>query len=163
MKTTLETYHTDDTYRYRRPTCKRTYSNSFEGMELITGNSETQPDETLTIKEIMLKHVKGMAIADSLARTPIWPEGKVTHDSIDMEALQRMDLADRSDFLRELKESNEEKLKNLQAEQAAIQAAQASDSAEADKTTSKQKKSSGVSKNDARKDDDARPVKKQTD
>lgn len=55
--------------------------------------SMTVPNEALTIKEIMQKHVSGMRILDELRKQPIYDSG-ASLDSEDIEKMQHMDLFD---------------------------------------------------------------------
>jgi len=86
--------------------------------EQIKGLSLTQPDETLTIKEIVQKHVRGQAIADTLMRTPAYDSG-ADFDSDDLEKLRDEDIFDREEKLNAIKqkiEENKEKQKSFFSE-----------------------------------------------
>lgn len=66
--------------------------------EKNVGISMTVPDESMTIREIMKKHVSGMRIADSLQRQGYYEED-VDHDSPDMEKVKNQDIFDRVERL----------------------------------------------------------------
>lgn len=68
-----------------------------EHKEKTTGPSLTVPDETLSIKEIVEKHVRGQRIADQLMRTPIYDSG-ADFDSDDLEKVKQMDLVDQDEI-----------------------------------------------------------------
>lgn len=76
------------------------------------GESMTVPDETLTIKEIMKKHVRGMRMAEELMRTPVYDSG-ADFDSEDLEEVARMDIFEREQVL----ETHKEKIREAQEKQ----------------------------------------------
>ncbi|WNK13172.1 MAG: hypothetical protein [Microvirus sp.] len=108
---------------------KRLYVLQPSHMETNVGVSETVPDDTLTIKQIMLKHVRGMQIEDSMYRTPMYDDD-ANFDSPDLEALGRLDLTERHEMAQQLKQQNEESEADLKTK---IQAAKAAKKAERDK------------------------------
>lgn len=55
--------------------------------------SVTVPNEVLSIREIMQKHVSGMKILDELRKQPVYDSG-ADFDSEDLEKIQNMDLFD---------------------------------------------------------------------
>lgn len=55
--------------------------------------SVTVPDEAMTMREIMDKHVRGMQVADTLHRPGTYDNGG--HESDDMEKVMQMDPTDR--------------------------------------------------------------------
>lgn len=81
---------------------KRVYRLCVAHMEVPQGVSETVPDDTLTIKQILAKHVRGMEIAETEYRTPVW-NGTEDYDAPDLEAVNRMDLAERHEFTEALR------------------------------------------------------------
>jgi len=86
-----------------------------EHCEDYTGQiSLTVPDETLTIRQIVEKHIRGQEIADELMRTPINIEDS-DFDNDDLEKVEQMDLADRENLKLSLQNSNEEKKKIIQS------------------------------------------------
>lgn len=97
------------------------------------GDVAVVPDEALTIRQIMDRHVKGMNVADNMMRN-----GKYTdngHDAPDEEELVRMDMVDRHEFAQELKRKNDA---DVMAVQAAIDNAKAKKAeAEANSQTAK--------------------------
>lgn len=66
-------------------------------MSVPFGVSETIPDDTIGIKELLAKHVRGMEVAANEMRTPVYDSG-ADFDSQDLEAINRMDLAERHEF-----------------------------------------------------------------
>lgn len=76
---------------------KRVYRLTVAHMTVPQGVSETVPDDTLTIKQILAKHVRGMEIAETEFKTPVW-NGDDDYDSPDLEAVNRMDLAEKHEF-----------------------------------------------------------------
>lgn len=76
------------------------------------GPSETIPDDTLSIKQILAKHVRGMILEQEDMRTPIYQDD-VDFDSPDLESVKRMDLADRHEYMQMLASENSEKLQRL--------------------------------------------------
>lgn len=83
-----------------------------EHKEKTTGPSLTVPDETLSIKEIVEKHVRGQRIADQLMRTPIYDSG-ADFDSDDLEKVKQMDLVEQD----EIYERNAEKIAEIKEKQ----------------------------------------------
>jgi len=90
-----------------------------EHKEHPCGVSLTVPDETLSIKQIVDKHVRGQEIADQLMRQPLYDSGiygddrDSDFDSEDLEKVVQMDLAEKD----ELKASNKQKIADMQAKQ----------------------------------------------
>lgn len=72
----------------------------------------TVPDETLTIKEIVDKHIRGQRIAEEMYRTPVYDE-KPDLDNEDLSKVQDMDLFDKE----VLKTANAEKIAEMQEKQ----------------------------------------------
>lgn len=86
-----------------------------EHCEDYTGQeSMTVPDETLTIRQIVDKHIRGQEIADELMRTPVNIDDQ-DFDDEDLEKVEQMDLADRENLKLLLQNSNEEKKKTLKS------------------------------------------------
>jgi len=106
--------------------------------ETPQGGSCTVPDQALTIREIMAKHVRGMRIADELEKQPLYnldeTRGDTDFDSPDLEALGRMDMSERSEYLAELREHNELRKADINA---AIKAHNERLQAEADEAEAK--------------------------
>lgn len=87
------------------------------------GISETVPNDAMSIKEIMVRYARGMPITDQEKKEGKYAEGG-NFDSPDLEALSRMDLAERSDYLELLKVEIEEKKERLkEAKKASAEAA----------------------------------------
>lgn len=86
-----------------------------EHKEHPKGPSMTVPDETLSIKEIVAKHIRGQAIADQLMREPMYDSGIVgddrdsDFDSEDLMKVRDMDLAEQD----EIKLSHREKIEEF--------------------------------------------------
>lgn len=70
---------------------QRDYVPSDDAGEFNDLPSMTVPNETLTIREIMQKHVSGMKILDELRKQPVYDSG-ASLDSEDIEKMQHMDL-----------------------------------------------------------------------
>lgn len=66
------------------------------------GPSETVPDDTLSIKQILAKHIRGMRIEAENWKTPLYDEG-ADLDSQDLESLTRLDLAEKHELQEVLK------------------------------------------------------------
>lgn len=83
--------------------------------------SKTVPNETLSIRQIMEKHVKGMRIADTLARQPAYDSG-ADFDSHDLEKLKHLDLHERSLIVDELRVQSALQKKKIEDDQKAAAA-----------------------------------------
>lgn len=70
--------------------------------------SLTVPDETLTVKQIMQKHVRGQRIAEEMMKTPVFDD-QADFDSHDLSKVEGMDLFERE----ELMEANKQKIADL--------------------------------------------------
>lgn len=81
-----------------------------EHMEHPTGVSMTVPDETLTIRQILEKHVRGMKIAEELYKQPMYDSG-ADFDSEDLESVSRIDLFER-ELMAERQKENVKVLKD---------------------------------------------------
>lgn len=77
-----------------------------------TQPSQTVPDETLTVRQIMEKHVRHQRIADDLIRTPVYNDHD-DFDAPDLEKVRDMDLFEREEF----SNSNKEKIAEMQEKQ----------------------------------------------
>lgn len=73
------------------------------------GESMTVPDESMSIREIMRKHVTGMRVMETLHRTGHY-EDEVDFDSHDFEKVTKMDLSERQ----ALSEQTLNQIKNLE-------------------------------------------------
>jgi len=113
---------------------KRLYRLAASHVSRSVGSSMTVPDETMSIKEIMRKHVSGMNVSQELLKMPLYNED-ASFDSFDLESLKRLDLADRSVLIDELKKVNETELAALKAAEKAVklEKAEAKKNAEAEK------------------------------
>lgn len=78
----------------------------------------TVPDESMTIREIMRKHVTGMKIVESMYREGYY-EDTDDFDSPDLQSINRLDLAEKD----ELREANKRKVEDLTQKQKAAEAA----------------------------------------
>lgn len=76
--------------------------------ETIEGVSVTVPNESMSIQEIMTKHVRGIDMS-IMARTPAYDSG-ASFDSDDIEKLQHQDIFEKQQKLESLK-SFQERLK----------------------------------------------------
>lgn len=88
-------------------------------METPVGVSETVPDDALTIRDILKKHLAGMKIAENEMRTPIYDSG-VSHESEDLESINRMDLSEKHEYAQMLSADIAERKKNLEAVEKAV-------------------------------------------
>jgi len=78
------------------------------------GPSETVPDDTLSIKQILAKHVRGMRIEAENWKTPLY-DGDCDHDSHDLEAVNRLDLAEKHELSEVLKADIERRKADIKA------------------------------------------------
>ncbi|QCQ85051.1 hypothetical protein [Blackfly microvirus SF02] len=62
------------------------------------GTSLTVPDETLSIKEILNKYVKGQNMSDMLSRQTGFNSEESNFDDPDLDALKRLDEIDRKEY-----------------------------------------------------------------
>lgn len=83
-----------------------------EHCETPKGESMTVPDETLTIREIVEKHIRGQRIADTLMRTPVYNESS-DFDDDDMEKLRDSDLYEQE----EIKNLHKQKISDFKEKQ----------------------------------------------
>jgi len=86
-----------------------------EHKEKRVGESQTVPDETLTIQEIMKKHVRGQRIADELMRTPVYDSGLSDYGDSesdfameDLSKVEGLDIAEKD----EIRESYKQKIED---------------------------------------------------
>lgn len=103
--------------------------------EKNTMPTETIPDETLTIRQILQKHQHGINVADQLSRQPLYEENP-NFDSPDMQQMAYSDLTEQEDVLRDvseiIKESRDKRTDyNKKVQQEASKVA-SQDSSEAD-------------------------------
>lgn len=91
---------------------KRDWKLKPEYCETPVGESLTVPDETLTIREIVEKHVRGQRIADTLMRTPVYNES-ADFDDEDIEKLRDSDLYERE----EIKQMHKQKIEDFKEKQ----------------------------------------------
>lgn len=87
----------------------------------VPGNSETLPDQTMSIREILERHAKGLPVADS--KTPIYDEDETsqginpkTLDLVDLQELAMKTNDDVSRLQNEIKRSKEAKTKTEHVE-----------------------------------------------
>lgn len=76
--------------------------------EVPYGPSETVPDETMTVQEIIKKYVTNQRIDVGLKREGAYNDGDF--DDMDMEKVNDMDLFEKEELLTDLKRSNQEKI-----------------------------------------------------
>lgn len=81
--------------------------------------SLTQPDESLTIREIMEKHLKGLRISESLQREGFNDEGS-DFDSQDVDAVGRMDIAEQAEYYAALEADFKQRKRDLASVQAKL-------------------------------------------
>lgn len=99
--------------------------NGYKGVE-IAGNSETQPDHTLTIRQMLTRHMRGQ---DDHEHKPLYFETQVPifHDLTDVEAYHE-NLTQRKkeveDFIKQQKAEQAEEKKQRAAQKAAQKASQ---------------------------------------
>lgn len=146
---------TKDKSRFPLVQDKRTYTLTVVHMTTPVGASVTVPDDTLTIKQIMDKHVHGMNVISQMAKTPIYSGGD--HDSEDMEALMRMDLADRSQMADDLSQINNPARQVFEKAVAADKKSKEQSAKKAREQADQSDKQAGKQKNEAKRkhDDDA--------
>lgn len=72
----------------------------------------TVPNETMSVKEIMQRFMRGQKIDDAFMRQASYDSG-VSFDSEDLEEVSRMDMFEREQLANELKQENQEKNKKL--------------------------------------------------
>lgn len=91
--------------------------------------SQTQPDESRTIKEIFGMYAKNEPLGGRLTSTmdsySDSPQDKVSLDDPDLMELARMDLTDRAEYLEQLKSNIENQKERIKAAQDALQRKQA--------------------------------------
>lgn len=94
----------------------------------------TVPDETMTVRQIMLRHVKGMNVGLGSDVVGKWGRDltEVDYDDNDLQELARMEHADRSEFLEQLREDVESRKQRLKDAKAAIAKKEAEDKAKAE-------------------------------
>lgn len=85
------------------------------------GVSLTQPDDSMTIKEIFERFTTGAPMDDSLERKGLYDEN-ASFDSHDLDALARMDVNERQEFLDILREDINSRKADLKAARAAVKA-----------------------------------------
>lgn len=78
-----------------------------EHMETVLGKSETVPDDTMSIKEIVERYTRGQRIPDNMMRSTI-NDPNADFDSYDLEEVARQDIADRHELKTELDAKIEE-------------------------------------------------------
>lgn len=91
---------------------KAVYRLCIAHMSVPYGVSETIPDDTIGIKELLAKHVRGMEVAANEMRTPVYDSG-ADFDSQDLEAINRMDLAERYEYSQSVKADVEKRKAEL--------------------------------------------------
>lgn len=77
---------------------------SLKNYETNKKPSLTIPDESYTIKELLKKHTRGM-MPEGLNRNGIYLEEDATHDTLDYQKFQRMDITDKHLFKQTQKEN----------------------------------------------------------
>ena len=83
-------------------------------METPRGVSKCVPSETMTIQEIVNRFVRGVGSTAQL-KDAVWPDD-VDHDDVDLEEVNRMDLVERSELVRDTRERVAELKLELKAE-----------------------------------------------
>lgn len=102
--------------KQKTPTRRNIAQHEFEllphHIEHPEGESMTVPDESMTIREIMRKHVSGMRVKEALFREGFY-EDTEDFDSPDFSEISRLDFTEKD----ELRESNKQKLEHLTKQQ----------------------------------------------
>lgn len=88
-------------------------------IETPTGVSETIPDDTPSIKQLLQRHMAGQDLDPGSVREPVYNDGD--YDSNDLEELKRMDLSEKHEFTELLKADVAERKKIIEAAEKAIQ------------------------------------------
>lgn len=86
-----------------------------EHMETVEGKSETVPDDTMSIKQIVERYTRGQRIPDNLMRSTI-NDPQADFDSHDLEEVNRMDITDRHILKTDIEKDIEQKKLFLQEE-----------------------------------------------
>lgn len=104
---------------------KRGWVLGAQHLEHPVGISRTVPDETLSVKEIMQKFVRGMPqVAGGLVREGSWRDEKdIDIDDFDLEEIERMDIVERQELAEQLAIVNKEKLERIKKLQEAARKA----------------------------------------
>lgn len=110
-------------------------SKTFEPVSKLP--SLTVPDETLSVRQILEKHMRGQKIKEQLYRTPVFNDTE-DFDSPDMEKVKTMDLTEKE----ELKNNLSYQISELESKKSEIEARrkqkkQAPDKPKDDKGTAK--------------------------
>lgn len=84
-------------------------------MERTVGASLTVPDETMTIRQIVEKNIRGQRIPETLYRDPVY-QADADHDSYDLEKVPKLDLAEKDEIRHEVKERIHQFEKDLERE-----------------------------------------------
>lgn len=85
--------------------------------------SSTVPDETMTIREIMARHVRGMQMdIGPGSGSGMWGRDlkEVDFDDMDLQEIERMELAERSEYMEKLRADVEARKEHLKRTQEAI-------------------------------------------
>lgn len=75
--------------------------------------SQTVPDETMSLREILNKFVRNQQAMDELYRPASGYQDEPDHDSPDLQALSNLDPMEKADYARDLKTQNLEKVDAL--------------------------------------------------
>lgn len=84
--------------------------------EKKTGPSQTLPNETMSVAEMLRKHIQGQRIPDTLYREPAYDSG-ASLDSEDLEKMKHMDLFEKEEYSRQLAVKMEADDKAIKADQ----------------------------------------------
>lgn len=83
-----------------------------EHMETFVGKSQTVPDETLTMREIITRFSRTGQVDSRLDRRGVYTDNP-SYDSPDMEELSKMDIYERQEVAAEMKQANQEKIDRI--------------------------------------------------
>lgn len=83
-----------------------------EHMETFVGKSQTVPDETLTMREIITRFSRTGQVDSRLDRRGVYTDNP-SYDSPDMEELGKMDIYERQEVAAEMKQANQEKIDRI--------------------------------------------------
>lgn len=87
-------------------------------IETPRGVSETIPDDVPSIKQLLQRHMAGQDLDSSMVREPVYNDGDF--DSVDLEEVKRMDLAEKHEFAAVLAQDVAERKAALEAAKTAI-------------------------------------------
>lgn len=81
------------------------------------GISQTVPDESWTINQLMERHRRGLL--ENVQKTPIWSDN-VTHDSVDLEKVPLMDVYEKTQFSDSVQDDINRLKKTVEKQKAAM-------------------------------------------